>query len=221
MWILATRTRLENCQRFIAGWNQSQSSTPVYVRMDDCDPFLSDLLALPWPEQFSIHTGPRQGLCAAMQEMFHAHPTEPWYGILADDIVPQTPRWDQQLVDRAGSGCISYPNDLGRKTKLPTHPCVGGDLVRAQGWFGLPVVRHYCVDSVYRYIGDHLGVKHRLDDVIVEHVHFSEKKSQQDQLYKETNSFKQSDDAAYQDWLLTDGPALLQRLEKMGFGCTV
>jgi hypothetical protein len=97
---------------------------------------------------------------------------------------------------------------------------VGGDLVRAQGWFGLPAVRHYCVDSVYRYIGDHLGVKHRLDGVIVEHVHFSEKKTQQDQLYKETNAFKELDDAAYQSWLLYEGPALLQRLEKMGFGCT-
>lgn len=217
MWILATRNRVENCQRFITGWHQSQASTPVYVRIDDCDPAVQDLLALEWPDAFSIHVGPRQGLCAAMQEMFQAHSNEPWYGILADDLVPQTPRWDQLLIDRAGSGAISYPNDLGRKTKLPTHPCVGGDLVRAQGWFGLPVVRHYCVDSVYRYIGEQLGVKYRLDDVIVEHVHYSEKKSQRDQLYKETSRFKQSDDDAFQAWLQDQGPALIQRLQAMGF----
>lgn len=217
MWILATRNRVENCERFIAGWNQSQASTPVYVRIDDCDPVVQELLALPWPETFSIHLGPRQGLCAAMQEMFQAHPDEPWYGILADDLVPRTLKWDQWLIDRAGSGAISYPNDLGRKTKLPTHPCVGGDLVRAQGWFGLPVVHHYCVDSVYRYIGEQLGVKHRLDDVIVEHVHYSEKKSQRDHLYKETSRFKQSDDDAFQAWLQDQGPELIQRLQSMGF----
>lgn len=218
MWILATRNRVENCRRFIVGWNQSQASTPVYVRIDDCDPVVQELLSLPWPATFSIHVGPRQGLCAAMQEMFHAHPAEPWYGILADDLVPHTLKWDQWLVERAGSGAISYPNDLGRKTKLPTHPCVGGDLVRAQGWFGLPVVHHYCVDSVYRYIGEQLGVKYRLDDVIVEHVHYSEKKSQRDHLYKETSRFKQSDDEAFQTWLQDQGPELIARLRQFRVG---
>lgn len=217
MWILATRNRVENCERFIAGWNQSKADSAVYVRLDECDNVLSDLLKLPWPGTFSIHVGPRQGLCAAMQEMFYAHPNEPWYGILADDLVPRTLQWDQWLIDRAGSAAISYPNDLGRKIKLPTHPCVGGDLVRAQGWFGLPVVHHYCVDSVYRYIGDELGIKHRLDDVIVEHVHYSEKKSQRDHLYKETSTHKQSDDDAYQTWLQDQGPDLIKRLRSLGF----
>jgi hypothetical protein len=217
MWILATRNRVENCERFIAGWVNSQASTPVYVRLDECDPFLDHLRNLSWPDQFTVHVGPRQGLRAAMEEMFHAHPQESWYGILADDLVPQTPGWDQLLVARAGRGCISYPNDLGRKTKLPTHPCVGGDLVRAQGWFGLPGVRHYCVDSVYRYIGDQLGIKHRLDDVIVEHAHYSEKKSERDGLYRETSRFKDTDDAAYTAWLRDQGPQLIQRLRSQGF----
>lgn len=217
MWILATRTRLDSCQRFINGWIDSCASTPVYVRLDECDPFLKDLQALPWPQQFAVHVGPRQGLRAAMEEMFHAFPNEPWYGILADDLVPQTKNWDTMLVTCAGSFRISYPNDMGRKSKLPTHPCVGGDLVRAQGWFGLPVVRHYCVDSVYRYIGDQLGIKHRLDNVIVEHVHYSEKKSERDGLYRETSRFKDSDDQAYSQWLRDQGPALIQRLRNLGF----
>ena len=217
MWILATRNRVLNCQRFIQGWIESHASTPVYVRLDDCDPFVNDLRSLPWPTEFSVHVGPRQGLRAAREEMFHAYPNEPWYGILADDLIPRTIAWDRLLVERAGSRQISYPNDMGRKTKLPTHPCVGGDLVRAQGWFGLPVVRHYCVDSVYRYIGDQLGIKHRLDDVIVEHAHSSEKKSERDGLYRETSRYKESDDTAYSSWLRDQGPALLKQLRNQGF----
>jgi hypothetical protein len=217
MWILAARSRVTSCQRFIEAWHKSQASTPVYVRLDECDTVLNDLLALDWPKQFTIHVGPRQGLRAAMEEMFQAHPNEPWYGILADDLVPQTPYWDQLLVERAGANCISYPNDLGRKTKLPTHPCVGGDLVRTQGWFGLPVVRHYCVDNAYRYIGDELGIKYRLDDVIVEHVHFSTKKTERDMLYKETNIFKDADDSAFALWLQDQGPELIARLREQGF----
>lgn len=218
MWILATRTRVDSCQRFIQGWQDSQASTPVYIRLDECDPFLDQLRNLPWPKEFNINVGPRQGLRAAMEEMFHAYPAEPWYGILADDLVPRTPGWDQLLVERAGSRQISYPNDLGRKIKLPTHPCVGGDLVRAQGWFGLPVVRHYCVDSVYRYIGDQLDIKHRLNDVIVEHVHYSEQKSERDGLYRETSRYKESDDMAYTEWLRDQGPKLIQVLKQQGFG---
>jgi hypothetical protein len=152
-----------------------------------------------------------------MEEMYCAYPNELWYGILADDLMPRTPKWDVLLIDRAGKTQISYPNDLGRKSKLPTHPCVGGDLVRAQGWFGLPGVRHYCVDSVYRYIGDSLGIKHRMDEVIVEHVHYSEKKVERDGLYKETSRFKESDDEAYTAWLRDQGPGLIQQLRQQGF----
>jgi len=217
MWVLATRSRVSNCHRFIDAWHKSKASTPVYVRLDNCDEVLNELLALPWPAQFSIHVGPREGLRSAMEEMFHAHSNEPWYGLLADDLVPQTPEWDRLLVERAGNRYISYPNDLARKTKLPTHPCVGGDLVRAQGWFGLPVVRHYCVDNVYKYIGDELGIKYRLDNVIAEHIHFSEKKTGRDTLYKEANNFKDSDDAAFAVWLQDQGPKLIARLRNQGF----
>ena len=76
MWILATRTRIESCQRFIQGWIESQASTPVYVRLDECDPFLEALKLLPWPKEFSINVGPRQGLRAAMEEMFYQHPNK-------------------------------------------------------------------------------------------------------------------------------------------------
>lgn len=218
MWVLPTRSRLDNCKRFITEWKISQASTPVYVRLDECDPDLKQLQSLPWPAEFTIHTGPRHGLRAAMEEMFLKYPEEAWYGILADDLIPQTLQWDQLLVKRAGLGRISYPNDLGRKSKLPTHPCVGGDLVRAQGWFGLPVVRHYCVDSVYRYIGDELGIKHRLDDVIVEHAHYSENKTERDELYKETSQYKNADDTAYTAWLTEKGPEFISSLRMQGFG---
>jgi hypothetical protein len=218
MWVLPTRSRVDNCKRFITEWKNSQASTPVYVRLDKCDPVLEQLQSLSWPAEFTLHIGPRQGIRAAMEEMFLKYPEEAWYGILADDLIPQTPYWDQHLIKRAGLGRISYPNDLGRKSKLPTHPCVGGDLVRAQGWFGLPVVRHYCVDSVYRYIGDELGIKHRLDDVIVEHAHYSENKTDRDELYKETSQHKAADDEAYTNWLNEKGPELIASLRMQGFG---
>ena len=213
MWALPTRSRPENCLRFIKAWHNSQASTPVYVRLDNDDPQLDQLSNLPWPGTFVVHTGPRQGISRAMNEVFIKHPNEDWYGFLADDLLPQTPYWDLKLIERAGKYNISYPNDQGKDTTLPTHPCIGGDLVRAIGWLGLPVTQHYFIDTVWRFLGEQLGNIHRLDDVIVEHLHYSLNKSDMDQVYIESSEKWKHDKRAYRDWCETQGKLLIARLQ--------
>jgi hypothetical protein len=217
MWLFATRSRPENCQRFIDAWIETNASTLVYVRVDDCDPRLDEIVKLPWPKEFTIVVGPREGLRAAMQEMFTNHPSEPWYGLLADDLLPQTPNWDLLLIDRAGSAAISYPNDLGGKPRLPTHPVVGGDLARAIGWFGFPQVHHYFVDTVWRVIGERLGCLYRLSDVIVEHVHPVWNKAETDQVYKESVRRSTNDRENFNNWVETTVPDLIKKLKEQGF----
>lgn len=217
MWILAARSRPANCQRFIEAWQATKSSTPVYVRLDDCDPALNELLKLAWPEEFTIVVGPREGLRAAMQEMFVKNPNEPWYGLLADDLVPQTPYWDQQLIEQAGLCAISYPNDLGGKPKLPTHPVVGGNLARAVGWFGFPHAQHLFVDTAWRVIGERLKCLHRMEDVVAEHVHPFWNKSESDQVYAESVKRSAGDRERFNTWVENEVPGLIDRLKQEGF----
>jgi len=217
MWIFATRSRPSNCQRFIEAWHNTKASTPVYVRIDDDDPFLQEILKLNWPNNFKIVIGPREGLRAAMQELYLKNPNEQWYGLLADDLVPRTDYWDQLLIEKAGKKSISYPNDLGRKVKLPTHPVVAGDLVRALGWFGFPVVNHLYVDTVFKYLGDNLRNLYRLDDVIVEHVHPAWKKTTYDQIYYENLERAVKDKEMFEKWTSEEGPKVLKNLRSLGF----
>ena len=42
MWLLASRGRPQNFQRFVDSWIKTNASTPVYVRLDDCDPTLNE-----------------------------------------------------------------------------------------------------------------------------------------------------------------------------------
>jgi hypothetical protein len=217
VWIFATRNRPENCKRFIGAWIKTKASTSVYVRIDDDDSTLDELKSLPWPKEFKVVVGKREGLRAAMQELYLENPNEPWYGLLADDLVPQTENWDILLAERAGNKNISYPNDLGGKPKLPTHPVVGGDLTRALGWFGFPVVQHLYVDTVYQYIGNQLGNLYRMNNVIVEHVHPFWNKTNSDKIYSENKQRAARDKEKYLNWVATEGPTVIDKLKKQGF----
>lgn len=214
MWALATRSRPDNCERFIKAWQLTNAKTCVCVRLDQCDPELEQLLNLSWPAEFRIQIGSRCGLSASINEIFEHYPNEPWYGILADDLVPHTLDWDANLIKHCGAWQISYANDLGSRD-WPTHPCIGGELVRAVGWFGFPVCHHYFTDTVWKYIGENLNIIHRLEDVVVEHLHYSLGKSLHDQVYKQSNDHYASDKRSFANWRQQQGPSLLDKLRTM------
>lgn len=214
MWVLPTRNRPSSCLRFINAWQATNASTPVYVRLDLDDPDIDALKSLPWPNEFKVTVAPRRGLSKSMNEVFEVYPNEPWYGLLADDLLPHTSGWDQLLVNAAGTSNISYPNDQGNNPDLPTHPCVGGDLVRKIGWFGFPPCGHYFVDTVWQFLGNELNNIHRLDNVLVEHLHYSVGKSELDTNYQESSLKWKHDKRAYRDWCESEGKQLVTALKR-------
>lgn len=219
MWAFATRSRVGNCQRFINTWIKTKASSPVYLRLDKDDPDLEQLLALPWPSEFLITVGPRARISKCMQEMFEKFPTEPWYGVLADDLIPRTDYWDQKLISAAGTNDISYADDIHEKAIRICHPCVGGDLVRAVGFFGLPVVQHFGTDTVWENIHHHFNRNNKQHDVIVEHAHFNFGQAQLDQTYQESQAIRYSDKQAYKQWMEEHYSSVLTKIEQT-FGWT-
>ena len=214
MWILATRSRVNNCKRFIKAWKETQSSTSVYVRLDECDPELELMKALPWPIEFNVVVGLRARIGQAMQEMFNTYPNEPWYGLLADDAIPRTKNWDRRLVESAGLTSISYADEVWEKKARICHPCVGGDLVRFVGFFGLPVVKHWGTDTVWERIHHECGLNNKQEDVILEHAHFSFNQASLDRTYEESQALKSEDRAAYRQWMEENFEPLKTRLRK-------
>lgn len=214
MWIFSTRSRLENCKRFIKSWEDTEALTPVYVRLDDCDPQLLKLLNLPWPKTFIINVGPRVRLSQAMQELFIKYPNEEWYGMLADDLIPRTKHWDQKLIDRAVPNNISYANSIHEDPKLICHPCVGGDLVRLVGFFGLPAVTHFGTDTVWQQIHHEFNRNNRLDDVILEHAHFVYNQSVLDKTYEESQKLKDQDKKNFRHWKKNTFPEIIEKIKQ-------
>lgn len=217
MWSLPTRSRPKSLQRFLEHYQITNAQSAVFVRLDEDDPFLQDYLNIDFPEQFHVRIGPRTGLKAAMEEMFIEFPDLEWYGLGADDLIPRTHYWDKQLIETAGLCEISYPNDLYVRKKnpnLPTHPVVGGDLVRKVGWFGHPATRHFFLDNAWQFIGESLGCLHRMEHVIVEHMHYTKNKSENDVTYSESNAFMSIDRKNFEEWQKINGESLLDRLRK-------
>jgi hypothetical protein len=217
MWSLPTRGRPSSLQRFINEYKNTGASSKVYVRLDDDDLFLDEYKKIELPSTFILKIDKRIGLKASMEEMFHAYPNEAWYGLAADDLIPKTPKWDSLLIQSAGLRGISYPNDLGENITLPTHPVVGGDLVRAVGWFGHPATYHFYLDNAWQFIGENLNCIARLDNVIVEHNHYTFNKSELDQTYLDRKPDGKKDKRLYFNWMEQHGQSLLTRLKELGF----
>lgn len=215
MWVFATRNRVNNCERFIDQWHKTQASSRVYVRLDDDDPTLQDLLALPWPQEFLVVVGPRARIGQAMQEMFERFPTEPWYGILADDVVPQTVHWDQQLIQAAGTHKVSCANEIHEKKVRICHPCVGGDLVRLVGCFAIPTVKHFGTDTLWECIHHCCDLNNKLEHVILEHAHFNFGQSEFDQTYADSQALRQQDKRAYKAWMNENFDHILDKLHQV------
>jgi len=205
MWILASRGRPQNFQRFIDHWFLTKSSTPIYVRLDECDSTIEEYKKINVPKEFNVIIGPRARLGAAMAELYQNFPNEPWYGLLADDLIPRSNGWDVAMVAAADSKYISQANDLSPKPKNCCHPCIGGDLVRAAGFFGFPHTIHYCLEVVWK----DLTKKERrflkyLPDVVVENVHFDFAKAEFDKTYAEADAVKDSDHKIWDKWKETE-----------------
>lgn len=213
MWLLATRSRFSNCKRFLEAWHATKANSPVYLRMDEDDPQLEEVLALPWPKQFIIKVGPRARLGECATEMFKTYPSEPWYGMLGDDVIPGTDYWDRRLIERAGTHDISAGNDVHEKKIRIIHPCVGGDLVRLVGWFALPGLKHLAIDTVWEEIHHHFGRNNQMEDVILEHAHFFFDQASVDKTYQEGQSWKAEDRRIFREWKEKEMPQLLAKIQ--------
>lgn len=201
MWLLASRGRPHNLKRFIDAYIGTKASTPVYLRLDVCDPTIEEYKKIKLPDTFILKIDKRARLGAAMKEIFDVYPLEPWYGLLADDLIPRTDNWDIRMIEAAGDRYISQANDLSPKPKNYCHPCIGGELVRTAGFFGFPYTTHYFLEVVWKDLTRcNKKFGRYLPDVIVENLHPDFNKGQVDKTYQEAFSVKSSDEKIWLEW---------------------
>lgn len=122
-----------------------------------------------------------------------------FYCMANDDFLFKTKDWDLILCRKWK---ISYGNDLLGGQALPTCPVIDGDIVREIGWLQMPSLTYMYGDTAWRTIGTRLNILKYFPNVIIEHCHWMNHKSQIDEVYKVTNSARtyEQDEKAFRQW---------------------
>lgn len=198
MFVVPSRSRPHNIARLIAAWRATAAASPALVCVDADDPMLAAYRALHLPEDWTLRVGAREGLSALYNAALAARPGCAWYGVFADDVVPETELWDRVLIGAAGAHGLAWGDDGINGRAHATHFVVGGDLVRALGFLALPGLERLYIDTAWHEIARRRGITCYRPDVIVRHHHFSNGLAPFDATYRKCA--KDADRRVFQAW---------------------
>lgn len=198
MIICPSRGRPHNLRRLIAACVARGNAFPWTVRLDDDDPSLDRYRAIQFPKNWVVSVGPRVWVSEAFNEIFRAQPDLPFYGWMADDVVPASDGWDETLVEAADLTNVAYGDDGISGEDAVTHGILGGDMVRELGWLQLPgTMRLYSDTALTDWAKAHDRLRY-CPDVLLTHYHFSNGLAVFDPTYEKPQAG--NDQAIYEAW---------------------
>lgn len=220
--LVPTRNRVENALGLLHTWydttREDDSGLLFVVGTEDprFDEYQDRI-----PEQHLL-TFPERGLVKALN---YAAPlcwgSYEALGFMGDDHRPRTTGWDSAYLDALrdlGSGYV-YGNDLHSEYgehRLPTQVAISSSIIECLGFFGPPGFRHLYVDATWGDMGRGLSRISYLEDVIIEHMHYTNGKSEEDETYRLGNSPEvlAHDSAEYERWKREDFPDQVLKVKK-------
>lgn len=211
MIILPTIYRPESLRRFVDSYQKTDATLPVYVILDSMDAFHYQSVVL--PSNFKRCTVPPGfKLGEIFNLVFKNFPDEDFYGMVADDVVPETNRWDLILREACLPDKIAWGYDSIQNEHLPVHPFIGGNLVRRLGYWSAPGIRHWFVDNAWKDIADALECGVYMPEVRMVHKHYMNGAAQRDRTY-ESQPDPRADEIAYRMWKENEFPGIMRKLK--------
>lgn len=166
MIIIPTKERPQNIRRFIDAYNETEASEPVTLLINNDDKYLADYYNLDC--SFSVFLTKERTLPDIFNDFYSKHSNLEYYGIICDDVIPQTKNWDKILKESCLKHNIAWGNDLKEGAILATHPFLSGKFVRAVGHLACPNFQHGYVDLLWTVAAYMLNGKYH-NDIILEH----------------------------------------------------
>lgn len=212
MWILPSLGRPEKA-KMVA---EAATDAPIMLRLHWGDKLLEKYTSIKWPKAWNVVIDKRFTLANTLNWAFHKHPKERNYGFIADDTIPSPSDWWQRLEEAAETRYIAYPNDGVHGKNLCTHHCIGGDLIRAVGWWALPKLDHSFLDTTWQFIGNGTGLLRYLEDVRFDHAHPVNGKAEMDDTYRIGQVHFKNDHKIFSRWIESeDSSRILHEINRI------
>lgn len=186
--IIPTRGRGIRIQERISESLANSTSSDFFLSIDS-----DDDTDYSWAQSMGVKL--IQGVNSSMNEALNRAALElcdrySFLTFMGDDHVARTKDWDLKLMTSAanlGPGSLAYGNDLLAGQSLPTAVLVDSKFVKTLGFLAPTRLNHMFLDDFWLAIGTGSGKIAYLEDVVLEHMHFSAGKSESDATYDKTN----------------------------------
>jgi hypothetical protein len=183
--IVPTRGRPEKSIEFYEEFKKNSTITDLVFGLDDDD------VEYPRIDGALYEVNPRAMMNGTLNLIAKKYADQYEYiAFMGDDHRPRTPGWDIELVNSIKDikHGIAYGNDLLQGRNLPTAVLLKSSIVKTLGFMAPPAMKHLYLDNFWKDLGIELGSLVYSNDVIIEHLHFTNGKSEQDNGYAEVNS---------------------------------
>jgi hypothetical protein len=192
--------RIASLQRLIQSWRKTTNGSSdllLVLDHDDAHHYFGGWI----PPMVGVTIIPRMKLAPKLNYVIEGFVTVGGYktiGFVGDDVVFQTEDWEAEIVKWHDSNVgISYCNDLLQGETLPNNVFISAEIVQALGFMVPRELQHYYIDNFWKDLGIRLGKLKYFPDTIIEHMHWSNSKSEKDELYTESEKMMGQDQQAF------------------------
>lgn len=201
--LVPSRGRPHNIARLIEAMDTTcRGGTTLVVGVDDDDPSVDDYLGFT-----SCSVVVKSGLWGKLVSWLNVLALERcasyrFIGHIGDDNVPRTVGWDVRIMESLERNMFCFGNDLdpGRDPgSLSIHIFMRSEVVKQLGYMGPPSIQHMYVDPVWYAWGKATSIEF-LDDVVLEHMHYSLGRSPMDESYQHSTGLIPTDCTNYNDY---------------------
>ena len=184
--IVPTRNRPDSVLDFYKEFdNNTGKSTTLCFAVDSDDTSDYDKESMP---RAIWEVNERMGMAGTLNYVANKYcKSYDYITFMGDDHRIRTKDWDVELTREGVVNLVSYGNDLLQGANLPTAVVMDSRIIDILGYMSPPTFKHMYLDNFWKSLGTALQTLIYRNDVIIEHMHYSVNKSEQDQTYQECN----------------------------------
>jgi hypothetical protein len=174
LWLLPTRRRVPIVKRFLKAAVTHGMREPGRILVGDkeLEELKHEYASIDLPDNWTIVASPHDSICETMRGALPLYKSLDWAGTITDDVVPETPGWEQKLLEWNDGRTIISCDDGGQAPKRMAGAIIWPiPIFRAVGYWVPSGFRHCFVDDLWESLGRECDCWRVRMDVMVRHIH--------------------------------------------------